>query len=339
MTSHPTAPSHSSLTWRVVLGCLLLPTLGFSQVIWDNSNADNAWGTAANWSTSAVPTSASNVQFNATETDAIVNNISLASARSANSLTYNNVDDTFSIINGSGSRTLTLTSGDITRTAGSSGTQTIANTTLALGGSSVMDISGSGSLTISAAVTGSGISMTKTGTGELILSGANTFSGGTTVSAGTLTLASTAALASGSNLTLSGGTLKLSTTSVTLNTLTVTATSTIDFGGANASLNLTNLSIATGVTLNIINWVAASDTFITTNWLDGGAGAGVHDTTGATPMNQVVFASFSGNDTIWLTSNNSISPVPEPSTYGAILLSVTTGLMFWRRQRVSHRTA
>ena len=317
-----------------MLGCLLLPTFGFGQVIWDNSNANNAWNTAANWSTGAVPTSASNVQFNATETDAVLNNISLAGNRSANMLTYNDVDDAFSIINGSGSRTLTLTSGDITRTAGSSGIQTIANSTLALGASSVMDISGSGNLTISASVTGSGISLTKTGTGELILSGANTFSGGTTISAGTLTLAGTTALASGSNLTLSGGTLKLSTTSITLNTLTVTATSTIDFGGANASLNLSNLSIAGGVTLNIINWVAASDAFITAAW----AGA-TPDTTGATPMNQVVFASFTGNDTSWLSADNSIRPVPEPSTYGAILLSLTTGLMFWRRRLVSHRTA
>lgn len=334
-----TAPSHTLLTRRVVLGCLLLPTLGFGQVVWDNSNANNAWGTAANWSTNSVPNSASNVQFNATETDATVNNISLASNRSANSLTYNNVDDTFSIINGSGSRTLTLTSGDITRTAGSSGIQTIANTTLALGASSVMNISGSGRLTISSAVTGSGISMTKSGTGELMLSGTNTFSGGTTVSAGTLTLANTAALGTGGTLTLSGGTLKLSTASTTVTNLNITANSTIDFGGAVAALNITNLTILAGVTLNIINWVNASDYFIVSNWLDGGAGAGALDTTGATPMNQVVFASFTGNDTRWVSSDHQVTPVPEPSTYGALLLFVTTGLMLWRRQRVSHRTA
>lgn len=330
----PTAPALAPLLLRVVCGCLLFPTVCFAQVIWDNSNANNAWNTGANWSTGTVPISSSNVQFNATETDAIVNDIALAGARTANSLTYNDVDDTFSIINGSGNRTLTLTSGDITRTAASSGTQTIANSTLALGASSIMDIAGSGNLTISAAITGSGISLTKTGAGELILSGTNTFNGGTTLSAGTLTLANTAALVSGSNLTLSGGTLKLSTTSITLNTLTVTATSTIDFGGANASLNLSNLSIAGGVTLNIINWVAATDAFITAAW----TGA-TQDTTGAAPMNQVVFANFTGNDTTWLSAGNSIRPVPEPSTYGAILLSVTTGLMLWRRQRISHRTA
>lgn len=318
----------------MVLGCLLLPTLGFSQVIWDNSSANNSWNTGANWSTGVVPDSTSNVQFNATETDAVVNNISLAGTRNANSLTYNDVDDTFSIINGSGNRTLNLTSGDITRTAGSSGVQTIANSTLALGSSSLMDISGSGSLTISAKITGTGVDLTKSGTGELILSGANTFDGGTTVTAGTLTLVGTTALASGSNLTLSGGTLKLSATSVTLNTLTVTADSTIDFGGANATLNLSNLNIAGGVTLNIINWVAASDAFITAAW------AGVtQDTSGVgAPLNQVVFANFTGDNTSWLSADNSIRPVPEPSTYGAILLTLTTGLMFWRRRLVSHRT-
>src|SRR5438105_5319531 len=129
MTSDPLALSRTSLILRLSFGCLMLPTLGFSQVIWNNSNGNNAWNTAANWSTGAVPISTSNVQFNATETDSVVNDISLAGTRSANSLIYNNVDDTFSIINGTGNRTLNLTSGDITRTAGSSGVQTIANST------------------------------------------------------------------------------------------------------------------------------------------------------------------------------------------------------------------
>jgi fibronectin-binding autotransporter adhesin len=330
MNTCSTASIFRLLAVRLVCGSMLLPALSTAQVVWDNGNGNNAWGTANNWSTNSVPTSASNVQFNATDDNATVSNISLTANRSANSLTFNNVDDSFSLINGSGSRTLTLASGDITRTAGSSGTQSLAFTTLALGGNAAMNIAGSGSLTISSAIVNSGgiRSLTKSGAGELILSGANTFSGGTTVSAGTLTLQSISALGSGSTLTLSGGTLKLSTASTTVTTLDVTANSTIDFGGANASLNLTNFSISAGVSLNIVNWVNAADFFVAQNW----TGA-VFDITGANPMNQVVFnsPSFGGNDTKWLAYDHQITPVPEPSAYGASLLGLGGVLIAWRR--------
>ena len=329
----PTASLLRLLVLRVACGGLLLPTLSFAQLVWDNGGLNNRWGTATNWSTNVAPTSTDNVQFNATDDDATVSNVELRAARVANSLTFNNVDDTFNIINGTGTQTLTLTSGDITRTAGSTGAQGLTFTTLALGGDAAMDIAGSGTFTISSAITGAGFALAKSGAGELILSGANTYSNSTTVSAGTLTLASSSALGTGSTLTLAGGTLKLSTATTTVTNLTVTATSTIDFGGANATLNITNFTISAGVTLNIINWVNASDFFYTTNWQNGGAGVGVHDTTGATPMNQVVFASFTGADTKWQGYDNQITPVPEPSTYGVLLLATSIALVLWRRRR------
>jgi autotransporter-associated beta strand protein len=326
-----TASSLRLLLIRVVCGSLLFSATALAQVVWDNGNGNNAWGTANNWSTDAATTSASNVQFNATDGDATVGpTITLGGNRAANSLTFNSVDDSFSLTNGSGSRTLTLTSGDITRTAGSSSTQSLAFTTLALGGDAAMNIAGSGSLTISSAIVDSGgaRALTKSGAGELILSGANTFSGGTTVSAGTLTLTSISALGTGSTLTLSGGTLKLSATSTTVTNLNVTSNSTIDFGGV-SSLNVTNFIISAGVTLNIINWVNAADSFVTQNW----TGASF-DTTGSAPVNQVVFNSptYSGDNTKWQAYDKQITPVPEPSTYGAALLGVGGVLLAWRRR-------
>jgi autotransporter-associated beta strand protein len=329
MKSCSTASNFRLLVIRVVLG--LLPAFSFAQTVWDNGNGNNAWGTGANWSSNSVPVAGSNVQFNATDDNATVSNITLGGNRVANSLTFSNVNDNFSLINGSGSRSLTLTSGDITRTAGSTGTQTLAFATLALGGDAAMNIAGAGSLIISSDVINSGgtRSLTKSGAGELILSGDNTFSGGTTVSAGTLTLNNISALGTGSTLTLSGGTLKLSTASTTVTTLNVTATSTIDFGGANASLSLTNLTIAANVTLNIINWVNAADFFVTQNW----TGA-AFDTTGANPMSQVVFNSptYSGDNTKWQAYDKQITPVPEPSAYGAALLGFGGALVTWRRR-------
>lgn len=197
----------------VAIVLTLGPAIASAQVIWDNSSTNNAWGTGSNWSGGAVPTAGSNVQFNSTETDSVVNDISLGAAnRSANMLTFNGVNDNFSIT-GAG-RTLTLTSGDITRTAGSSGTQILSFSTLALGAASAMNIAGTGSLEIQSSITG-GFGLTKSGAGELILSGANTFTGTTVVSAGTLTLANSSAMgatgtwgnsvASGATLALQGG--------------------------------------------------------------------------------------------------------------------------------------
>lgn len=307
---------------------LLLPGLCYAQVIWDNGNGNNRWGTANNWNPNAVPGAASNVQFNATDDNATVSNIQLRGNVSANSLTFNNVDDNFSLINGNGSRTLTLTSGDITRTAGSSNTQSLAFTTLALGGDAAMSIAGSGSLAIASAIIDSGgaRTLTKSGAGELILSGANTFSGGTTVSAGTLTLQSASALGTGSTLTLAGGTLRLNTATTTVTTLNVTGNSIIDFATA-ATFNVTNLTISAGVSLTIQNWANMSDFFFATNWTGATA-----DTTGVSPMNQVTFTGFSASNTKWLGYDDQITPVPEPSTYGALLLGGLLVLFFWRRR-------
>lgn len=186
----------------------LLPFTLAAQVVWDNGNGNNRWGTGQNWSTNSVPNAGSNVQFNSTDDNATVSNIQLRANYSANSLTFNSVNDNFSLINGTGSRTLTLSSGDITRTAGSSNTQTLAFTTLALGGDAAMNINGSGSLVITSNIVNSGgaRSLTKSGTGELVLSGTNTYSDGTTLSAGTLTLGNDSALGTG-GLAINGGTI------------------------------------------------------------------------------------------------------------------------------------
>jgi autotransporter-associated beta strand protein len=318
---------------RGLLCALYILAVGFGaaslpgQTVWDNGNGNNRWGTANNWNPNAVPNALTTaVQINATDDNATVSDIQLRANYSVQSITFNAVDDAFSIVNGTGSRTLTLGTGGITRTAGSSNTQALAMTTLALTANTAMSIAGSGSLTISSAITG-GFSVTKSGAGELILSGANTYSGGVVLNAGTLTVSSASALGTGS-LTLAGGTLRLNTASVSLGTLSVTGNSTIDFAGNN-TLNLTNFSLNAGVTLTILNWANGSDFLYATNW----TGA-TQDTTGAAPMNQVSFSGFSASDTQWQGLDDQITPVPEPSAYGAVLVG-GLGLAFWLRRRRS----
>lgn len=330
VTHQSAAPSPLSLhrRWlRPIWGILLLPGFCFAQVIWDNGNGNNRWGTANNWNPNAVPTAVSNVQFNATDDNATVSNIELRGNVSANSLTFNNVDDNFSLINGTGSRTLTLTSGDITRTAGSSGTQSLAFATLALGGDAAMSIAGSGSLAITSAIIDSGgaRALSKSGAGELILSGANTYSGGTTITAGTLTVQSAAALGTGSTVTLAGGRLRLNTATTAITTLNLTANSIIDFATA-ATLTVTTLNL-NGFTLTVENWANMTDFFYATNW----TGA-VENTTGAAPMNLVTFNGFSAGNTKWQGYDDQVTPVPEPATYGAWLLGGLVAFFLWRRR-------
>jgi autotransporter-associated beta strand protein len=129
------------------------------------------------------------------------------------------------------------------------------------------------------------------------------------------------------DLTLLGGTLNLNNTTQTFGTLTVTANSVIDFAGVSSTLNLSNLVIAAGVTLTIANWTNAADHFYTLGW----AGA-TYETYGA-PMNQIRFTGFGVNNAHWREYNNEITPVPEPSTYGLLMVLGAGGFLAWRRRR------
>ena len=186
-------------------------------------------------------------------------------------------------------------------------------------------------------VTGTGVIDTAS-TGNLTLGGNNGSStfGGSLAGTGTLTKAGTGTLSLSSNLNfggtlvLSSGTLQLSGTTLTLGTLSITGNSTIDFGGAAASLNVTNLFIQAGATLTITNWQNTVDFFTAGNW----SGA-VFNTSGSSPMNQIVFSGFAGNNTKWASYDNEVTPVPEPSTYGAFLFAALLGLLCWHRHHAA----
>lgn len=150
--------------------------------------------------------------------------------------------------------------------------------------------------------------------------GSSTFTG-TTVLSTDLTLSGT--------VNLAGGTLSLASTNYSFGTLNVTGNSTIDFANA-TTLSVSTLSISAGVTLTIQNWTLASDYFFATAWT--GAVQDLRDNLGADPMNQVVFSGFPSNQSGWDSWDDQIRPnVPEPSTYGALLLGALTGFFAWRR--------
>lgn len=167
--------------------------------------------------------------------------------------------------------------------------------------------------------------LTKAGTGTLILGTSDkTYTGTTTISAGTL---QTNFNQTFGTVSLGGGTLALNSATTTITTLNLTANSTIDFSSTvNATLNLTTLNL-NGFTLGITNWTAAADHFFATNW----TGATL-DVMGSAPMNLVTVSGFTSSQTGWDSFDHQIRPnVPEPGTYGAILLGALGGLFGWRQ--------
>jgi len=176
---------------------------------------------------------------------------------------------------------------------------------ITLGGGTLTVGSDNTSTTFSGSFTGGDTgTLAKTGTGTL------TFGAGMNLSGG--------------NLVLNGGTLNLGGFSSTFGSLSVTANSTLDFGTAGSSVLsiLNSLTVNSGVTLTVANWANAVDYFYAlTN-------------PGTTNLGRIVFTGFSSSDTKWMSYDNEITPVPEPSVYGAALLGLCT-LTVWRRRRPS----
>jgi len=178
--------------------------------------------------------------------------------------------------------------------------------TLAAGGYAIT-VNGPGDLTIASTITGAS-SLAKSDAGTLAFSANQSFSG---------------------ELTLGGGTLSLQNVSVSVSTLRVTAASVLDFSGV-STLNVGTLilELPSGDELSITSWQDLSDFFYVSNFLNA-----TYDQIGEAPASSVVFADFTSEDTRWKSSNNELSPVPEPSTYGVFSLAGLAGWSLLRRRR------
>jgi fibronectin-binding autotransporter adhesin len=111
----------------------------------------------------------------------------------------------------SGGNTLTLSGTVPYVQQKSANNQTLSFTTLAMGNNTVFDITGSGNLTVSSAISGAyNLIKDGTGAGKLILSGANTYSGGTFINNGIVQLQSNAALGTGTATIATGAALEVS---------------------------------------------------------------------------------------------------------------------------------
>jgi autotransporter-associated beta strand protein len=306
---------------------------------WDGgSNADSNFSTRKNWGNSLVaPATTSDFVFGGTvRTSPVVD----TSAYQFRNITQNSGAQ-FTVTGGTGSLTWAST-GTILNS--STSVFTIQESILINTGVTGTVNASAGNVAISGAISGSG-GLTKTGNGTLTLSGSNNYTGATQVSSGILDL-SVPGAASGGSLTLqTGSTLLLSgsgATSYSFSSITVpnNATATIDFGTLNAATTLAigSLSIGTNATLIISNWVRLSDQFTVTNapTIDG-----VAVVAGANISKSSINFSNYGELAQWNNTGvyaGQLAAVPEPSTYGAMLMAGCAGLFGLRRWRAKRRT-
>jgi hypothetical protein len=131
----------------------------------------------------------------------------------------------------------------------------------------------------------------------------------------------------GTSITLNAGaTLFLGDTTQTIQELIINGNSVIDFGTGGSQLNIGSggIDIANGVTITIQNWDAShGDVF-----------------SGANPGSNVVNVQYAdSNGNIYATGTwgggyvTPGTPVPEPATYGFLLLGGATALVICRRRR------
>lgn len=154
--------------------------------------------------------------------------------------------------------------------------------------------------------------LTKQGTGSLTLTGASAYTGTTTISGGSLVLGASERISNSSSLTLAGGTLDLNSFDETLDALSLTSSSTIDFGNL-ASANAVAFANSSGNAwtgvLTLTNFAPGSDAI-------SFAGAGL---TG----DQLAKIQYTINDTLYVGSgfngnNVMFTAVPEPSSVALV---------------------
>ena len=341
------------------------PTLTSNVLGYATVNGTAFAGTGANGIVAVTGTNTSQGFWTASVNATLTGDQTMTANRTVGSLSLGSGIDV-----NAGGNTLTINSGGLLSTGATASTLANGSVTAgATMDELIAHIFGAGGLQVSAAIADNGeaVGLTKTGDGVLTLSGttANTFTGTTYVNDGTLALNKTAGvtaltgdivvgdgrgtdtlrldadeqIVNTADLTLRGSAYGTGETMLmfngaggvgvteTLGVLTIDGHSVIDFAGGNVCdanfLFLDDLLMASADSrLFIRNWVDFTDFLLVKNTADIGS-----------VLSQITFEGY-GTTSYWQeydANYSRITPVPEPSTYGALLMAAGLGFFGYRR--------
>lgn len=252
-----------------------------------------------------VNLSAGTTNFTQTGTSAQIGSGGINISGTANASFYGNVGS-----NGG----ITISSSGNVELAGK-----ITSAALILNGSGTTTLSGHGANNISSTTVNSGtLVLAQTGQGDAI-------NGPLIVNRGTVVFENDDQLPHWQNVTLNdGSTLLLGDTIQKFTDLIVNGDSVIDFGAGGSKLDITKLKLTGDSVLTIVNWNDSMDSFF------------ANYDPGSSSLAKVVFEGY--GDAVWdpfggggfITPG---APVPEPSTYGALLMTGLLGAIGTRRRR------
>jgi fibronectin-binding autotransporter adhesin len=223
---------------------ILTPNANF--LTWNGGGGNSNWSTGTNWVGGTAPSlavgSVQKLDFAGTVQLAPTMNNSYY----INALEFDSTAGAFVI--GESGDTLTLNGTLPSIIQQSASNQTVSGGTIALSTNSVVDVSGTGRLTLGSVLTGTG-SLTKLSGGTLALTGNNSgYNGAINVNAGTLQVSgSNSVLGTGSTTVLSGGTLQVNSGLTLGNALSISGTGSSGTGALYATPGSGNTAALSGV--------------------------------------------------------------------------------------------
>ena len=255
---------------------------------------------------------------------------------------YNQTISGLTLATATNTATVTNSVAATTSTLTTTGTSTFAGVIANGAGTTALTVNG-GTLTLTGTNTYTGTTVINGGTA--LLTGATTGTSGVVLNAGSLQLGNNDRINNAATVTLNGGTLNLNTRSEGaagtsgVGALTLTATSTLDFGATgNANLiQFAGLGTQTdGTVLQVVNWEGTAGSANGTDRLLFAGSA--TDFNNLYSQNEV---SFNGGTGYGVTQFGGfyevfgITAVPEPSTYlsGLLLVGLTSNILWRRRAR------